>query len=111
MAKRRIAVWTEDLKGWAVEQLKVHDTDTDNGVYLLGVVFGVMAAQGRLPYPLKDDISPIMKLGYQDTRMLIDRVRQDGDAPDGDYASLLALPCSSETLSALPPPATRGARI
>jgi hypothetical protein len=64
-------------------------------MYLLGVVLGVMDAQHRLPYPLKDNISHMMQLGYTDTRMLVDGVRRDGDAPQGDYADLLALPCAT----------------
>jgi hypothetical protein len=90
MANKRIADWMEGLERWAIDQLKTYDTDTDKGMFLLGVVAGVRAAQDRLPYPLKDKISPMMRLGYTDTRMLIDRALRDGEAPEGDYANLFA---------------------
>lgn len=97
LANRRIAAWTEGLKRWAVAESKRLGPDDPESDFCLGVIQAVMTAQRYGP-PLSD--AELTKLplqhmqGYVCARGLINNVLQFGDAPTGDYRTLLEQPFS-----------------
>ncbi len=94
LANRRIAVWTDGLKRWAVaESSRRGDPGGDD--YYLGVIAAVMASQRYRPW-LSDQERKNSSLrfleGYSDATELIAKVLRLGGAPSGDYADLLSRP-------------------
>lgn len=94
LASRRIAVWTDGLKRWAVAESSRREGPGGDD-YCLGVIAAVMASQRYQP-PLSDqerkDSSLRFLEGYSDAKELIAKVLRSGVAPSRDYADLLSRP-------------------
>jgi hypothetical protein len=61
-------------------------------LYALGVIYAYNAATGRGPVPNLDGSDLNTQMGYSDAVGLMNKVLRYGDAPEGDYADLIAMP-------------------
>lgn len=92
-ARGRIKDWMLEFARWSQVAWKEHDEVNDHGDYYLGVIMGIRDAKSHRRggvAGLEDEVGQ----GYQDARLLINKVLQLGDAPEGDFYELLAKPYS-----------------
>ena len=93
-----MAAWTVGLEHWAVTRSKVVRVGDQELDYFLGVILAASVAQHHLT-SLTDAEQKRLSMeslsGYLAAGALIKRVERFGDAPHGDYRTLLDAPDSS----------------
>lgn len=92
-ARNRVNGWLQEFADWAQVAWKEHDEENDHSEYYLGVIMGIRDARSHMTGPL-DGMNELTRQGYEDSRVLINKVIKLGDCPEGDIYDLLSLPYS-----------------
>jgi hypothetical protein len=89
-AEKRILRWTADLGRWAVRTGKANP-NTEIDWYCAGVYAASQYKLGKVPLPSGYDpeSTSTWSNGFRDALTLLSHAEDLGDAPQGDYASLL----------------------
>ena len=91
--EKRIANWTVSLSNWLYKSGKA---DPSRDLYFTGVTWALHVSQGKIAPPAEGREFDDQMAGYSDGMALLRKVVALGDAPDGEFADLLAAPYSEE---------------
>jgi len=91
--EKRIAHWMISFSNWVRKSAKA---DPSRDLYFSGVVMAMNVAQRKAGPPDQSRISDEQALGYSDGIALINNVVALSDAPEGEFADLLAAPYAEE---------------
>jgi hypothetical protein len=92
-AEKRIAHWMVSFGNWVRNSARA---DPSRDLYFSGVVMAMNVAQRKAGPPDKTRLSDEQAFGYSDGIALINKVVALGDAPEGEFADLLAAPYAEE---------------